>query len=260
MLNTEELVQEGMIIFKKLGATYPPNPFCSLIPNPKVVILGQDPYPKGALNGYAFISADHSKGSMSNIVKCLQHSFKTDQKVDPNTWVEQGVMLMNTYFSVGKNRAWLPFTKKILSLLRSVVVIAWGKESLKVCQGSLHESCPILTFSHPSPIYQATVKHEFVFKNTNFLDCDELVESLRTLKSEWSNLVCEVSASIKWFGKREEWVCLYTFEEGGLRFKDDKASLIKGFVKCEDPRGELDKVKEYVSKWFWVSVEYQEVA
>ena len=156
MLDVAALKAEGMKIYNELGCTYPPTPMAALMPNPKVVILGQDPYPTGAC-GKAFVG--ENKGSAGNIIRCILNSYGEDDpsKVDFLKWEEQGVMLLNTYFSLGKSPKWIPFTEKILRQLRQCVVLAWGSDAQKICRRTLHSSNKMITFSHPSPLYQNTL-------------------------------------------------------------------------------------------------------
>ena len=89
--------------------------------NIKVVILGQDPYPKkGDANGTAFsCMAKKIPGSLKNIHKCLMREQLITQPThgDLSSWAKQGVLLLNTALTTKVGIAghhlklWEPYTK-----------------------------------------------------------------------------------------------------------------------------------------------------
>ena len=101
----------------------------------RVVILGQDPYPKqGQAIGYAFaVSEDTTKPASLRIIEK-----EVGQEVDRTLkkWREQGVFLLNTALTVEKNNAsshiphWEMFTITVMEIISTVnpcVWMLWGK-------------------------------------------------------------------------------------------------------------------------------------
>ena len=134
----------------------------------KVVILGQDPYPTaGHADGLAF-SVNHH---LDTLPKSLQNIFKELEddlgiaKTSGNllTWARQGVLLLNTVFTVeeGKPKShegigWEALSDEAihkLSLNReNLVFILWGKKAQQkehMIDTSKHL---IIKSAHPSPL------------------------------------------------------------------------------------------------------------
>jgi uracil-DNA glycosylase len=148
----------------------------------KVVIIGQDPYPKrGDADGMAFASnAFRHPHSLRNILKCLA-SKKLISKIPDHSnldsWAEQGVLLLNASLTteVGKSNAhkdiWDEFTdavvKDLVSAKPSIVMMLWGKEAQS--KGSVVEHENTLTWGHPSPLAAANRSPD---NPANFLHCD----------------------------------------------------------------------------------------
>ena len=84
--------------------------FRFLISNPKVVIVGQDPYPQpGVATGIAFAvkNGTHIPPSLEEIIFALEEQFgKKIESFDTGLshWIEQGVMLMNSSLTVAANQ------------------------------------------------------------------------------------------------------------------------------------------------------------
>lgn len=135
----------------------------------KVVILGQDPYhgPNQA-HGFSFSVKPGvlPPPSLVNIYKELVNDIPNF--VIPNhgylqSWVQQGVMLLNTVLTVeaGKahshaNLGWEIFTDKVIKILNTyhtgIVFLLWGLHAQKrrtIIDPKRHY---ILTASHPSPL------------------------------------------------------------------------------------------------------------
>jgi uracil-DNA glycosylase len=93
----------------------------------KVVIVGQDPYPRaGDAHGLAFSCLTGIPASLKNIYKCLlANKLITDIPTDGNLeyWAKQGVLLINMSLTtlVGKPNShmqlWINYTKNLLSTL-----------------------------------------------------------------------------------------------------------------------------------------------
>ena len=128
----------------------------------KVVIFGQDPYPKGGVaNGLAFsVNADAPiPASLRNIFKeyCEDLNFAPPQSGDLAPWSEQGVLLLNRVLTTetGKTNAhrtskWSHFTDDVAKFLgqRDVVAILWGSNAAEL---AIHFRDPIISV-HPSPL------------------------------------------------------------------------------------------------------------
>lgn len=178
----------------------------------KVVILGQDPYPKrGDANGLAFSVCPHVKvlpASLRNIfneyVDDLGFAFPRSGDLTP--WAERGVLLLNTALTTieGKRGAhlkeWEKFTYETIRWLSRLpgrrVFLLWGRRAQQYAevigksedylqrkrftQDIQYFNYPILC-SHPSPLAQAHPgKGDTAFKGSKpfsqaceFLDIDK---------------------------------------------------------------------------------------
>jgi len=113
------------------------------IPDIKVVIIGQDPYPHDAADGLAFSSkSGFVPESLSRIFDAIEEEFGFVIDQDPNLerLKEQGVFLYNPILTVEKgiplshmNMGWERFSSYIIRVLNekteNVVWIIWGKHS-----------------------------------------------------------------------------------------------------------------------------------
>jgi len=135
--------------------------------NTKVVIFGQDPYPKkDQANGLAFSSKSSIKTpkSLANIFKEIESDIGVKNIIpDLTYWASQGVLLLNKSLTVesGKpqshsNIGWDILTESTLRLLKekkkNIVYLLWGNEAKKFknlidCKNNL-----VLHTSHPSPL------------------------------------------------------------------------------------------------------------
>ena len=132
----------------------------------KVVILGQDPYHgEGQANGLAFSVNQGIKlpPSLRNIYKELELDLGIKKESgDLNTWLNQGVFLLNSVLTVEKskpashqNRGWETFTDSVIKVIskerNNVVFVLWGKyaqSKARLINASKHL---ILQSPHPSP-------------------------------------------------------------------------------------------------------------
>lgn len=132
----------------------------------RVVILGQDPYPKaGDADGLAFSSkSDKLPRSLANILKELKNDLAiTKANGDLTGWASQGVLLLNTSMSTAigkinghKKFGWDKFTDHIIDQVSfhvpKVVFILWGKEAEKrehLIDKTRHL---VIKSNHPSPL------------------------------------------------------------------------------------------------------------
>jgi uracil-DNA glycosylase len=135
----------------------------------KIVILGQDPY-HGPNQAHG-LSFSVKKGnpippSLRNIYKELAQDidgFNTPSHGDLTHWAKQGVLLLNTVFTVRdgqahshKNKGWESFTDTVIAKLSEarsdLVFLLWGapaQKKVNLIDTSKHY---ILTAAHPSPL------------------------------------------------------------------------------------------------------------
>lgn len=132
----------------------------------KCVILGQDPYPTpGHAMGLAFSVYPHIRPippSLRNIfreyVDDLGYPFPRTGDLTP--WAKEGVLLLNTIFTVeaGKSNShagigWEKLTYEVISALGNsgrVVFCLWGKNAQEY-QSACKDS-PVVALAHPSPL------------------------------------------------------------------------------------------------------------
>ena len=163
----------------------------------RVVVLGQDPYPKNAsqANGIAF-----SVQSGVTIPPSLRNMFKEIQRVYPETkntngnltnWVEQGVFLLNTALTVVQGQpgshidVWVEFTDEVLRIIErrerthKLVYCLWGKFAEKKRGLITNPRSKILACSHPSPL--SAYKTDKPFIGSGIFKCvnDETKESIK---------------------------------------------------------------------------------
>jgi uracil-DNA glycosylase len=134
------------------------------IASTKVVIFGQDPYPKkGHANGLAF-SVDDSvtplPASLRNIFKELKSDVGIDRiKGNLSDWCEQGVMLINRVLTTdaGQSMAhaqlgWQEVTNSVARVLgnRGVLAVLWGNSALELKSFFVEDN--VIASVHPSPL------------------------------------------------------------------------------------------------------------
>ncbi|ATZ20778.1 uracil-DNA glycosylase [Mesoplasma coleopterae] len=133
----------------------------------KVVIIGQDPYhnPKQA-NGIAFSANNEIKTpkSLINIFKELDSdlNIKHYDNNDLSGWVKQGVLLINTCWTVIENNpgshaklGWQEIVSDILSNLNknnpNLVYCLWGNYAKGVYEKLEFKTSNVISSAHPSP-------------------------------------------------------------------------------------------------------------
>ena len=134
----------------------------------RVVILGQDPYHgQGEAHGLAFSVQQGMKipPSLRNIYKELESEFGIDltRTTDLTSWVEQGVLLLNSVLTVEKDKAgshskwgWEEFTNATIELISKenahVVFVLWGDYARKKSALIDMSKHAIIESVHPSPL------------------------------------------------------------------------------------------------------------
>ncbi|PPE05037.1 uracil-DNA glycosylase [Entomoplasma ellychniae] len=164
----------------------------------KVVIVGQDPYhnPKQA-NGIAFSASNDVKTpkSLLNIFTELKADLNIDHfyNNDLSGWVKQGVLLINTSWTVIENQpashaklGWEDIVIKILNELniinQNIVYCLWGNYAKKVYEILDYQSSAKITSAHPSPLsYSRGFKESKPFSKIN-----EILKELGIKPIDWS--------------------------------------------------------------------------
>lgn len=150
----------------------------------KVVIVGQDPYPKaGDAHGLAFSCLTGVPASLKNIYKCLlKHKLINEIPESGNLeyWAQQGVLLINTALTVqiGKPNShsslWESYTTTLieeLSKLKPMIFMLWGNNARKLVP-NLSDKSIIYEWTHPSPLAQS---------KQSFSDCPHFLEANKAL-------------------------------------------------------------------------------
>ena len=161
----------------------------------KVVILGQDPYPKkGDAHGLSF-SSKSSKipASLRNIYKCLEEQkiIKTKPTTaDLSYWATQGVLLLNASLTtyIGKANAhaniWKEFTDELIRYIsydaasgpgNSLVFMLWGNFAQSKAE-LINPACTTYKWIHPSPLAQGSASDK-----DKFINCDHFAKANRLL-------------------------------------------------------------------------------
>lgn len=163
----------------------------------KVVIIGQDPYHgKGQAHGMAFSVKPGIKipPSLVNIYKELKEDIGT---YIPNNgylmkWAKQGVLLLNTSFTVRegqpashKGKGWEILTDEIIKILNRreepIVFILWGNHAItkkKYIDSNKHL---ILESVHPSPLSA----YNGFFGCKHFSKTNEFLKSIGINEIDW---------------------------------------------------------------------------
>ncbi|MCK9685782.1 uracil-DNA glycosylase [Scleromatobacter humisilvae] len=163
----------------------PPDPFRALRllapEDVKVVVFGQDPYPRpGHATGLAF-SAGHGKPvslrRIFEIMKADRPGWQPPQRWVLDSWARQGVLMLNTVLTVEvgtagahMNCGWQALTSNIVGVLavraEPPTFLLWGKPA----QAFFDAACPagssarVLRARHPSQDF----KREFMADGSHF--------------------------------------------------------------------------------------------
>lgn len=170
---------------------YPPTPFlaCELTPfdEVRVVVIGQDPYhTPGKAEGLAFSVGDKEPlpPSLRNIFKALaaETGSSVRTKGSLRDWAKQGVLLLNTCFTVRRGEplshaklGWETLSQAMVKALSEektgLVFLLWGAPAQKY-RALIDEAkhCVIMS-SHPSPLSATRGSEPFMtakcFSRTN---------------------------------------------------------------------------------------------
>lgn len=167
----------------------------------KVVIIGQDPYHDGSACGIAFGTTQdrHAPPSLVTVFRELSRTvpnFRIPESGCLDAWCHQGVLLINTVFTVIKDRpgshndlGWQMLSDRAVQALSEqrdgLVFMLWGLQAQKkeyLIDSTKHL---ILKSSHPSPRAQGA-KNPFI-GNNHFVLANEYL-SRQGSKVDWNVL------------------------------------------------------------------------
>jgi uracil-DNA glycosylase len=133
----------------------------------RVIILGQDPYPTGAMaEGLAF-SVPPTIASLPPSLRNILREYSSDlgfpQPIHGHLgpWLEQGVLLLNSILTVApgkplshKGIGWEVITHRILTALvhTEIPIICWGNQALSSATKAGFQERWIIHSPHPSPL------------------------------------------------------------------------------------------------------------
>jgi len=166
------------------------------LPEIKVLILGQDPYPTpGHAVGLSFsVSPEVSPlpRSLANIYQELTADLgcATPSNGDLTPWTNQGVLLLNRVLTVGnampgshRARGWERITAAAIRALvnrdQPLVAILWGKDAQSV--RPLLTGVPTIESAHPSPMSA----HRGFFGSRPFSRTNSLLSELGVKPIDW---------------------------------------------------------------------------
>ena len=156
----------------------------------KVMLLAQNPYHNGSMDGLAFSNnlTDAISPSLKIILQEIDNEYpewkeeinygRLDRQ-DLQRWTKQGVLLLNTALTIEKGKLcshlelWTEFTTFVLKKLNEKNEIIWillGKEAQKYAKFATNKTHSILTASHPAAeIYNKNAGFfgSNIFKETN---------------------------------------------------------------------------------------------
>lgn len=182
-LNSE--INNGLEIFPKEDLLFNAFNLCALS-DVKVVIFGQDPYPKkGQADGLSFSSNFDNEipKSLANIFKEIESDLGIiNTSPELKNWAHQGVLLLNRYLSVEEGKpqshssiGWDNLTIATIKLLndkrQNIVYLLWGNESKKLEKFINDEKNLVLKSPHPSPLsaYRGFLGCKHFSKANNYL-------------------------------------------------------------------------------------------
>lgn len=149
----------------------------------RVVILGQDPYPKEVQepHGLAFSSTGiECPTSLNRIFGVLRQNGLMENKAthwDLESWSRQGVLLLNTSLTVIKNKPnshakyWKDFMNKIISEISrrksKLVFLLWGTNAHKKEEFIDSKKHTVLKWCHPVAMTNPSFSHCNHFQKVN---------------------------------------------------------------------------------------------
>ncbi len=135
------------------------------LPQVRVVILGQDPYPgKGLATGLAFAAGAGMPPSLSNVFGEVERNTGSRPQSPLLTgWASQGILLLNSVLTVRigsafshRNRGWETFTDAALRAAAAqahrTVFLLWGAAAHRKSPLIASPHHRVLRAPHPSPL------------------------------------------------------------------------------------------------------------
>ena len=181
----------GPLIFNAFNTT----PFHEV----KVVILGQDPYHNpGQAMGLCFSVPEGvtPPPSLKNIFKELKEDVGAPipDHGDLTKWAEQGVLLLNAFLTVEKNKpashrkiGWQTFTdsviRKLSAIRENLVFMHWGGFAKKKSSLIDDDDHLVLKAAHPSPLAGGAF-----FGNQHFSQANEYLKKHGKEPVDWNLL------------------------------------------------------------------------
>lgn len=163
----------------------------------RVLLLGQDPYPKvGLAVGLCFAvpeGAEPIPGSLRNILIELESDLGLRSPPNPNIerWAEAGVLMLNRHLTSAPgevaahlNWGWQQFTDSVIASWieyrkSRAVAILWGKQARSV--RFLLGDTPTIESAHPSPL---SARRGF-FGSRPFSRCNSELAKLQLTAIDW---------------------------------------------------------------------------
>lgn len=190
--------EEGIIIYPPKHTTFR-SFLLTALSDVKCVIVGQDPYASGDATGVAFSGHGPIPVSLANIISEVRRCYPKIPFRDPPSaciegWCEQGVLLINSSFTVisgspGAHRGrWfglLTFIAQAIADHNSQVPwMLWGARAAKL-EDMLNKKGfkEVMICGHPSP----KSVHYFE-KNGHFLLCDEILINNGMDPIDWTKM------------------------------------------------------------------------
>jgi len=192
---------------RKLHTVYPlsQDVFSALnkcpLDNVKVVIIGQDPYHgPGQGHGLAFSvqRGIDPPPSLRNIFKELQadEGIRSPPHGNLENWARQGVLLLNTVFTVRRGEAnshskmgWEDFSDEVVRVLNDrregIVFLLWGSPAAKKGRAIDLSRHTVITTSHPSPLGASKTDSPFLGSRC-FSRCNEVLVASGQSPIDWN--------------------------------------------------------------------------
>jgi len=181
--------------------------------NVKVVLLGQDPYPKiNQAHGYSFsVNCEKPPPSLRNIIKELRQEYNIytgNETYNLTKWSEEGVLLLNSILTIEENRilshkniGWENFTRGIMKYLALeiapifMLLGSFARDECTLVQNELNSKSEkkkidkkdtfilsVIKAGHPSP---QNISQPFVGSNI-FIEVNKLLLSKNKFPIRWT--------------------------------------------------------------------------
>jgi len=180
-------------VFRALGRTAPETV--------RVVIVGQDPYPRdGVADGFAFSASPKAERIPSSLARILsevgmdQKARKTKTCWNLEHWADQGVLLLNSVLTCPAFKpwghasiGWQKLTAAVLSAVRTentnAVFLLWGAkaERAAAAAGITLESNLVIRTTHPV----ASRGTRLFRKSGVFTECNQRLSDLKQREIAW---------------------------------------------------------------------------